>query len=198
MLARGGHITPLAPTRCRERRVTVVREGRASAGRRVAGPAGRHPDGGDRQRPHRRRAAARRSSRTCAAAGWRSTISGPTAPIRWTIPTSPRRSRGWWRAAKPTRGIVIDGAGIGSAIAANKIDGIRAVMATDRDDRALLARAQRRERADARRDAGHAGRGAGDRDDLADDADARAALHPAAGEDSRSGAASAESACTDG
>ena len=83
-------------------------------------------------------------------------------------------------------GIVIDGAGIGSAIAANKIRGVRAVMATDRDHRALFARAQRRERADARRDAAHRGRSAGDRDDLADDADARAALHPPAGEDPRS------------
>src|SRR5207247_4855965 len=38
-------------------------------------------------------------------------------------------------------GIVIDGAGIGSAIAANKIDGIRAVMATS-ETIARSARAQ--------------------------------------------------------
>ena len=46
-------------------------------------------------------------------------------------------------------GIVIDGAGIGSAIAANKIRGIRAAMCHDDDHRALRAAAQRRQRADA-------------------------------------------------
>ena len=53
-------------------------------------------------------------------------------------------------------GIVIDGAGIGSAIAANKVDGIRAVMATTE----TIARYSREhngaQRPDARRDAGHA------------------------------------------
>ena len=53
-------------------------------------------------------------------------------------------------------GIVIDGAGIGSAIAANKVARHPRGDGDDRDDRALLARAQRRERADARRDARHA------------------------------------------
>ena len=57
-------------------------------------------------------------------------------------------------------GIVIDGAGIGSAIAANKIDGHPRGDGDDRDDRALFARAQRRQRADARRDAGDGRRGA--------------------------------------
>ena len=47
-------------------------------------------------------------------------------------------------------GIVIDGAGIGSAIAANKVRGIRAAMCPDETDRPLLARAQRRQRPDAR------------------------------------------------
>ena len=45
-------------------------------------------------------------------------------------------------------GIVIDGAGIGSAIAANKVRGVRAAMCDQRDDCPLLARAQRRERPD--------------------------------------------------
>ena len=82
-------------------------------------------------------------------------------------------------------GIVIDGAGIGSAIAANKIDGMRAVMATTE----TIARYSREHNGANVLTLGatlvSAGRGAGDRDDLADDADARAALHPAAGEDSR-------------
>ena len=33
-----------------------------------------------------------------------------------------------WRAAKPTPAIVIDGAGLGSTIAANKVPGVRAAM----------------------------------------------------------------------
>src|SRR5205809_961863 len=66
MLARGGHVTPLAADTLRERRVTLVHEGRAAADARREADAG----------------------------------------------------------------IVIDGAGIGSAIAANKVKGIRAVMAT--------------------------------------------------------------------
>ena len=38
----------------------------------------------------------------------------------------------YWRSRTPTdAGIVIDGAGIGSAIAANKIRGVRAAMCTD-------------------------------------------------------------------
>ena len=59
-------------------------------------------------------------------------MSAPTDPSRWIIPTSPRRSRGWWRAKKWMPAIVIDGAGLGSAIAANKIDGVRAAMCTDK------------------------------------------------------------------
>ena len=60
-------------------------------------------------------------------------------------------------------GIVIDGAGIGSAIAANKVRGRPRGDGDDRDHRPLLARAQRRERADARRDARQRRRGARDR-----------------------------------
>ena len=60
-------------------------------------------------------------------------------------------------------GIVIDGAGIGSAIAANKIDGIRAVMATTE----TIARYSREHNGANVLTLGatlrHAGRGAGDR-----------------------------------
>ena len=63
-------------------------------------------------------------------------IGAGRGPSRWTIPTSPAPWPGWWRAAKSDAGIVIDGAGIGSAIAANKVAGVRAAMCTD----ATLAR----------------------------------------------------------
>ena len=73
-------------------------------------------------------------------------------------------------------GIVIDGAGIGSAIAANKVAGIRAAMCTDRDAGALQPRAQRRERPDARRDAHQRRRGQAHRRAIPRELDARAAL----------------------
>ena len=83
-------------------------------------------------------------------------------------------------------GIAIDGAGIGSAIAANKIRGIRAVMATSE----LIARYSREHNGanvlDARRHARRRGSGARDRDDLDRHTHARTALHCAAREDSRS------------
>ena len=130
MLARRGHITPLAQDTLRERRVTVA-DGRRSLGRRRdARAAGRDPRRGDRQRSHRRRAAACRWCRFCAAAACRLTIwaRDGTEPVDYPdIAASVARpvARG-----EADAGIVIDGAGIGSAIAANKIRGVRAVMAT--------------------------------------------------------------------
>ncbi len=94
-------------------------------------------------------------------------ISASTDPIPSTIRTLPR-----WSAAqrgpprKPTQGSSSTARAIGSAIAANKIDGIRAVMTSSGTGvRAIRHGTQRREiRAGARRDTGHAGRGARDRD----------------------------------
>ena len=48
--------------------------------------------------------------------------------LRPTIPTSPQRSRRPVARGEADAGIVIDGAGLGSAIAANKVRGIRAAM----------------------------------------------------------------------
>ena len=56
---------------------------------------------------------------------------GTDGPIRWTIRTSPPRSRSAVARREADAGIVIDGAGIGSAIAANKVRGIRAAMCPD-------------------------------------------------------------------
>ena len=54
------------------------------------------------------------------------------------------------RGGEADAGIVIDGAGIGSAIAANKVRGVRAAMFTDETIARYCARAQRHERDDAR------------------------------------------------
>jgi ribose 5-phosphate isomerase B len=129
MLARGGHITPLAVDTLRERRVTVVRDGQIGADAASLVPAA--------------------DIRTVAVASDHTGIA-----LRRTI-VAFLRGRGLavldlgTDTADPVdypdvaasvatvvvrgeadAGIVIDGAGIGSAIAANKIKGIRAVMAT--------------------------------------------------------------------
>ena len=81
-------------------------------------------------------------------------------------------------------GIVIDGAGIGSAIAANKVKGIRAVMATTE----TIARYAREHNGCNVLTLGATlvtlDEAKAIVDDLADDADEGAALHRAAGEDS--------------
>jgi ribose 5-phosphate isomerase B len=129
VLARGGHITPLAHDTLKERRVNVVHDGETS------------PDDGS--------LAPRADIRTVAVASDHTGVK-----LRQTV-IALLRSRGLAAndlgthgsepvdypdvAASVARtvargeadaGIVIDGAGIGSAIAANKIRGIRAVMAT--------------------------------------------------------------------
>ena len=146
-------------------------------------PAADIRSGGDRQRPHRRGAAAERSSAFLRGRGLAvNDLGTDTAePVDYPDVAAP------WRDAvargEADAGIVIDGAGIGSAIAANKVNGIRAAMATTE----TIARYSREHNGanvltlgatlvTPRRRAGH-------RDDVADDADARAAIHPAAGED---------------
>ena len=124
-----GHITPLAQDTLRARRVMVVREGRVSDADATLAPAA--------------------EIRTVAIASDHTGVA-----LRHTL-TAYLRGRGLAVqdlgtegrdpvdypdvAASVARlvargeadaGIVIDGAGIGSAIAANKIDGVRAVMAT--------------------------------------------------------------------
>jgi ribose 5-phosphate isomerase B len=129
MLARRGHITPLAQDTLKERRVTVIGEDSVSADDASLAP--------------------RADIRTVAIASDHTGI-----PLRKTL-VAFLRSRGLSvndlgadstdpvdypdvaaSVARPVSrgeadaGIVIDGAGIGSAIAANKVRGIRAVMAT--------------------------------------------------------------------
>ena len=129
MLARRGHITPLAQDTLKERRVTVIAEDSVSADDAFLAP--------------------RADIRTVAIASDHTGIA-----LRKTLVTF-LRSRGLSvndlgtdsadpvdypdiaaSVARPVSrgeadaGIVIDGAGIGSAIAANKVRGIRAVMAT--------------------------------------------------------------------
>jgi ribose 5-phosphate isomerase B len=127
MLARGGHVTPLAADTLKERRVTVVEDGKTSADDASLVP--------------------RADVRTVAIASDHTGIAmrrvlvtflrgrGLAVQDLGTEGTEPvdypdiaasvafAVARG-----EADAGIVIDGAGIGSAIAANKVDGIRAVM----------------------------------------------------------------------
>jgi ribose 5-phosphate isomerase B len=129
MLAKGGHITPLAQDTLNERRVLVVRDGLTSPDEASLAPAA--------------------DIRTVALASDHTGIklrqvlvaflrgrglavndlgTDSTDPVDYPdVAASVARivARG-----EADAGIVIDGAGIGSAIAANKIRGVRAVMAT--------------------------------------------------------------------
>jgi ribose 5-phosphate isomerase B len=129
MLAKNGHVTPLAADTLRERRVTVVHEGRATADAASLVP--------------------KADVRTVAIAsdhtgikvrkalveflrGRGLTVSdlGTDGPDAVDYPDVAAAVADAVVRREADAGIVIDGAGIGSAIAANKVRGIRAVMAT--------------------------------------------------------------------
>ena len=129
MLAKGGHITPLAQDTLNERRVKVVREGRVSDEEASLAPRAEIRSvavGSDHTGVAlRRNLVAFLRSRGLAVNDLGTDSSEPVDYPDIAAAVGDAVSRG-----EADAGIVIDGAGIGSAIAANKIDGIRAVMAT--------------------------------------------------------------------
>jgi ribose 5-phosphate isomerase B len=129
MLARGGHITPLAQDTLNERRVTVEREGQVSAADAALAPpaeirkvaiASDHTGITLRQM-----LVAFLRGRALAVEDLGTEGPDPVDYPDVAAAVARRVARGDVDA-----GIVIDGAGIGSAIAANKVRGVRAVMAT--------------------------------------------------------------------
>jgi ribose 5-phosphate isomerase B len=128
-LARGGHITPLAQDTLNARRVTVVHEDRATADdaslapvadvRRVA-IASDHTGIG-----LRRNLVAFLRGRGLAVQDLGTDTTDPVDYPDVAASVAHIVAR-----READAGIVIDGAGIGSAIAANKVRGIRAAMAT--------------------------------------------------------------------
>ena len=127
-LARGGHITPLAQDTLKERRVSVVRDGQASPDEATLAP--------------------RADVRSVAIASDHTGIKlrqtligflrgraltvedlGTDGPEPVDYPDVAASVARAVARGESDAGIVIDGAGIGSAIAANKIRGVRAVMA---------------------------------------------------------------------
>jgi ribose 5-phosphate isomerase B len=128
MLARGGQITPLARDTMKERRVTVVHEGRASAEEAALAPAS------DIRRvaiacDHTGVTLRREIAGFLRGRGLAVTDLGTDAPEPVDYPDVAASVADLVARGDADGGIVIDGAGIGSAIAANKVRGIRAVMA---------------------------------------------------------------------
>jgi ribose 5-phosphate isomerase B len=127
-LARGGHITPLAQDTLKERRVTVVRDGQVSSDDATLVP------------PAAVRRVAIASDHTgiklrqtliAWLRGRALTVQdlGTDGPEPVDYPDVAAAVAHAVARGECDAGIVIDGAGIGSAIAANKIRGVRAVMA---------------------------------------------------------------------
>jgi len=133
-LADGGHITPLALDTLRERRVTVIRDGidvdattlAPAAAIRVVAVAGDHSSLAIKAAivEHLR-------ARGIAAHDLGTATSEPVDYPDTAAAVALQVARGEAQA-----GVVVDGSGLGSAIAANKVDGIRAAMCTSE----LLAR----------------------------------------------------------
>jgi ribose 5-phosphate isomerase B len=129
MLARGGHVTPLAQDTLRERRVTVVREGMTSSEE-----AGLTPVADIRRvviaSDHTGIALRLALVPFLRGRGLAVNDMGVDSPDPVDYPDVAAAVGDAVARLEADAGIVIDGAGIGSAIAANKIRGIRAVMAT--------------------------------------------------------------------
>jgi ribose 5-phosphate isomerase B len=127
-LARGGHITPLAQDTLRERRITVVRDGQSSVDEAALVPradirsiaiASDHT--GIKLR--------RLLTQFLRGRGLAVQDLGTDGPDPVDYPDIAASVARAVARGEADAGIVIDGAGIGSAIAANKIRGVRAVMA---------------------------------------------------------------------
>jgi ribose 5-phosphate isomerase B len=128
MLARRGHITPLAQDTLRERRVTVIREGIASSDEAALAPkadvrivaiASDHTGVSLRKALI---AVLRGRGLAVHDLGTDTSDAVDYPDVAATVARTVARG-------EADAGIVIDGAGIGSAIAANKIRGIRAATA---------------------------------------------------------------------
>jgi len=130
VLARGGHITPLALDTLRERRVTVLRDGAAGdeSGLAPPTPVQRVAVGSD----HTGIALRRAIRDHLRGQGLAVQEVGPDTPDAVDYPDTAGAVARLVAHGEIDGGIVIDGAGLGSAIAANKVRGVRAAMCTDR------------------------------------------------------------------
>ena len=104
MLAPRGHITPLAQDTLRERRITVVREGRTVADEAALAPRGGHPHAS--RSPATIRASALRQRLVTYLRGRGLAVDdlGRTAPSRWTTRIWRRSWRAPWPEGRRTPG----------------------------------------------------------------------------------------------
>lgn len=129
-LARRGHVTPLASDTLKARRITVVREDLAEEHERALAPPAdvrRIAIGSDHTGVGLKSELVtwlRAQGRQVQDLGTNDTESVDYPDIAGLVAKTVAHQ-------EADAGIVIDGAGIGSAIAANKIDGIRAAMCPD-------------------------------------------------------------------
>jgi ribose 5-phosphate isomerase B len=129
MLTRGGHVTPLAQDTLRERRITVAHEGQASDDDRSLVPRADIRSvaiGSDHTGIKLRQTLVA----YLRGRGLAVNDLGPDAPEPVDYPDVAANVARLVARGEADAGIVIDGAGIGSAMAANKVRGIRAAMAT--------------------------------------------------------------------
>ena len=129
-LAKGGHVTPLAWDTLREKRVTVVPQGTVDstlpADLAPASPATRIAIGADHTGVALKAALIdhlRKQAKSVVDLGTDSTDPVDYPDIAGAVARAVARR-------EADAGIVIDGAGLGSAIAANKVRGVRAAMCT--------------------------------------------------------------------
>jgi ribose 5-phosphate isomerase B len=125
-LAAGGHVTPLALDTLRARRITIVREGDDPDVAAVAPPSPirRVAVGGDHTSLALKRAVlAHLRGRGIAADDLGTHTADPVDYPNTAAAVARAVGHG-----EADAGIVIDGSGIGSAVAANKIGGVRAAM----------------------------------------------------------------------
>jgi ribose 5-phosphate isomerase B len=129
MLARGGHVTPLAADTLGDKRVTVVREGQVGPEDAALAPRADIRSvaiGSD----HTGITLRRGLMAFLRGRGLAVEDVGTDGPEPVDYPDIAAAVGGAVAQGVVDAGIVIDGAGIGSAIAANKIAGVRAAMAT--------------------------------------------------------------------
>ncbi len=125
-LAPGGHITPLARDTIRERRITVIgaRGDDDGAGLAPVADVRRVAVGGDHTSVPLKNAIRDRLRRQ----GLAVTDVGTDGPDPVDYPDIAAQVARLVARREADAGIVIDGAGLGSAMAANKVEGIRAAM----------------------------------------------------------------------
>jgi len=127
VLGRGGHITPLAADTLRERRVTVLQEGRTSPEEAALAPAA-DPRSIAIASDHTGIALRRALVTFLRGRGLQVLDLGTESSDPVDYPDVAASVARTVAKGEAQAGVIIDGAGIGSAIAANKIAGIRAVM----------------------------------------------------------------------